>query len=140
MGISAVTLARVVVSHQGEAESTAYAPHGARTFREGIMQAHVLELVVFRLKEGVAREEFLATADAVSEWARSQPGFVSRDLSHAAAEDRWIEVVYWARPADAEAAAKAAETSSACAPMFALIDMDSALMLHGVPAITPVTA
>jgi hypothetical protein len=98
----------------------------------------VLELVVFNLKEGVTSERFLETVDAVSEWARTRPGFLSRDLSHVAAEDRWIEVVYWRTLGDAEAAADAAQGSAACAPMFALIDMDSMLFLHGVPAMAPV--
>lgn len=100
----------------------------------------VLELVVFKLKEGVTSERFLATVDAVSEWARTQPGFLSRDLSHDRAEDRWIEVVYWRTLGDAEAAADAAQGSAACAPMFALIDMDSMLFLHGMPAMAPVLA
>jgi hypothetical protein len=47
-------------------------------------------------------------------------------------------VVYWASLHDAEAAAKASEGSEQCAPMFALIEMESALFLHGIPAITPV--
>ncbi len=64
---------------------------------------------------------------------------MSRDLSYSAAEDRWIEVVYWSSMQDAESAAAAAMSSEACAPMFDLIDMESALMLHGVPAIAPVS-
>ena len=31
-------------------------------------------------------------------------------------------------------------TSESCSPMFALINMDSALLLHGIPAINPVHA
>jgi len=65
-------------------------------------------------------------------------GFISRDLSYSAEQDKWIEVVYWASLHDAEAAAKASESSEQCAPMFALIDMQSALYLHGIPAISPV--
>jgi len=42
--------------------------------------------------------------------------------------------------AEAQAAAKLAMTSEACAPMFSLIDMESTLMLHGEPAISSVTA
>ena len=99
----------------------------------------ILELVVFSLKDGVSQERLLATADAVSAWALRQPGFVSRDLSYNAEHDKWIEVVYWDSLADAEAAAKASETSDQCAPMFALIDMESALFLHGVPAIARVS-
>lgn len=100
----------------------------------------VLELVVFSLRDGVTREQLLGTVDAVSAWARRQPGFISRDLSYSAEQDKWIEVVYWASLHDAEAAAKASESSEQCAPMFALVDMQSALFLHGIPAISPVHA
>jgi hypothetical protein len=99
----------------------------------------VLELVVFKLKQGATREQLLSTVDAVSAWARTRPGFLSRDLAYSAAEDRWIEVIWWRTLAEAEAAAEAALSSADCAPMFGLIDMDSPQMLHGVPAIAPVS-
>ena len=94
-------------------------------------EEHVLELVVFGLKEGVPREHLLATTDGVTAWTAEQPGFVSRDLY--AAGDRWVDVVRWRTLADAENAAAAAESSERCAPMFGLIDLDSVLMLHGHP-------
>jgi heme-degrading monooxygenase HmoA len=93
----------------------------------------VLELVVFRLKEGATREQLLGTVEAVSEWAEAQPGFISRDLCYSSDDDRWIDVVYWRTLDDAVAAATAAESSEACAPMFELIDLESMLFLHGVP-------
>lgn len=100
----------------------------------------VLELVVFALKSGVTRQQLLGTVDGMSAWARTQPGFISRDLSYSPEQDKWIEVVYWASLHDAEAAAKASEGSEQCAPMFALIELESALFLHGIPAITAVHA
>jgi antibiotic biosynthesis monooxygenase (ABM) superfamily enzyme len=100
----------------------------------------VLELVVFRLNEGVSREELLATVDDVSAWAAEQPGFISRDLVHDAEGDRWIEVIWWRTLKDAKAAAERAMTSARCAPMFALIDAEASLMAHGEPAIAPVRA
>ena len=100
----------------------------------------VLELVVFTLKEGVSREQFLGTNDAVSTWISKQPGFISHELLEDAEGDRWIEVAWWKTLEDAQAAAELAMTSESCAPMFALIDLDSALMLHGAPAIAPVYA
>jgi hypothetical protein len=99
-----------------------------------------LELVVFRLKEGTTREQFLATDEAASNWMRQQPGFVSHELSYAAETDQWIELARWETLERAQAAAEAAMSSEACAPMFALIDMDSAIMLHGEPAIEPAVA
>jgi hypothetical protein len=94
----------------------------------------VLELVLFKLKDGATREQLLATVDGVTRWAGSQPGFVSRDLAYSEADDRWIDVVWWESLEDAEAAAGAAMSSPSCAPMFALIDDDSMLFLHARPA------
>jgi antibiotic biosynthesis monooxygenase (ABM) superfamily enzyme len=100
----------------------------------------VLELVVFKLNEGISREQFLATNAAVSTWIGKQPGFVSHELAYDGEGDRWIEVAWWETMEEAHAAAERAMTSESCAPMFALIDMDSTLMLHGESAITPVYA
>jgi hypothetical protein len=90
-----------------------------------------LELVLFSLKGGVTRDQFLATDEAASRWMREQPGFISHQVSQATDGERWIEVAWWESREQAEAAAEAALSSDSCAPMFALIDMESALMLHG---------
>jgi hypothetical protein len=94
-------------------------------------EGKVLELVVYKLNEGVSREQFLATNDAVSSWLREQPGFISRELAHDAVGDRWVDVVWWESMAEAHAAGELSRSSESCAPMFALIDTDSTLMLHG---------
>ena len=104
------------------------------------MEGKVLELVVYKLKEGIAREQFLGTNGAVSTWISRQPGFVSRDLVYDSDGDRWVDVVWWETMEQAHAASEKAMTSESCQPMFALIDMESALMLHGVPAIETVSA
>ena len=49
-------------------------------------------------------------------------------------------MVWWETLDSAKAAAEQAMTSESCAPMFALIDMESTLMLHGESAIEPVRA
>ena len=100
----------------------------------------VLELVVFKLDEGVSREQFLGTNDAVSSWISTQPGFISRELSYDAEGDRWVDILWWESMEEAGAAAELAMSSESCAPMFALIDMESTLMLHAEPAIKPVRA
>ncbi len=104
------------------------------------MEGKVLELVVYKLNDGVSREQFLATNDAVSSWISNQPGFISRDLVFDSEGGRWVDVVWWETMEHAHAASEAAMTSESCQPMFALIDMESALMLHGAPAIATVTA
>ncbi len=103
-------------------------------------QAKVLELVVFKLTAGASREQLLDTAGPVSRWIAQQPGFVSRQLAYDEDGGRWIDVVWWRTLEDAHAAAERAMTSPACAPMFALIDMESILMLHADAAIAPAAA
>ena len=100
----------------------------------------VLELVVYQLHKGVSREQFLGTNDAVSSWIRQQPGFLSRELVYEAEGDRWVDVIWWETLEQAQAASERSMTSESCSPMFALINMDSALLLHGIPAINPVHA
>jgi hypothetical protein len=99
------------------------------------MEERVLELVVYKLNDGVTREEFLGTNDAVSSWISRQPGFLSRELAYDADGDRWVDVIWWETMENAHAAAELSQTSESCTPMFGLIDMESALMLHGVRAI-----
>ncbi len=100
----------------------------------------VLELVVYQLHKGVSREQFLGTNHAVSSWIRQQPGFLSRELVYDAEGDGWVDVIWWETLEQAQAASQRSMTSESCAPMFALIDMESALMLHGIPAIDRVDA
>ena len=94
-------------------------------------KGQVVEIAIFKLKEGVAREKLLSTVDAVSEWAKSQPGFLSRDLTYSADDDSWIDVVWWESSEAAHRAAEVAMTSESCAPMFALLDLESIQMLQG---------
>ena len=91
----------------------------------------VVEIAIFKLQEGSTREQLLATVDAVSEWAKNRPGFVSRDLTYSAETDSWIDVIWWESLDAAHSAAEAAMTSEACAPMFAVIDLEGTQMIHG---------
>ena len=103
------------------------------------MAAEVLELVVYRLKETVSDKQFLGTNGAVSIWISKQPGFISRELVYDGEGDRWVDVIWWETMEQAHTASELSMTSESCQPMFALIDMESALMLHGVPAIDTVS-
>ena len=98
----------------------------------------VLELVVYSLHEGTSREQFLGTNGAVSTWISKQPGFISRELVYDNQGDRWVDIVWWETMEQALAASEASMTSESCSPMFALIDMESALILHGLPAMATV--
>jgi hypothetical protein len=91
----------------------------------------VVEIAIFKPKEGVTREQLLGTVEPVSEWARRQPGFISRDLTYSAEGDNWIDVIWWESLEAANTAAEAAMVSESCAPMFEAIDLEGTQMLHG---------
>jgi hypothetical protein len=104
----------------------------------GMKGNRTLELVVFELAKGVTNEEFLKTVGPVSQWVKTQPGFVSRDLVRDTEGNRWVEIVWWDSLEQAKVAAEAAMTSEACAPMFSKIDFENIQMLHGTQAISEV--
>ena len=104
------------------------------------MNDRVLELVVFKLADGVSHDEFLATVDPVSRWAKTQPGFISRELAYDAEHDQYVDVVWWRSLDEAHAAAEAAMSSEACLPMFSKIELESATMIHGESAVEQVAA
>lgn len=106
----------------------------------GEQTGKVLELVVFVLKEATTREQFMGTVDSMSGWIRSQPGFMSYDLSYSAEEDKWVFAAWWRTMDQAKIAAEAAMSAPENAPMFALIDMDNMLYLHAEAATAPITA
>jgi quinol monooxygenase YgiN len=90
----------------------------------------VLELVVFTLRERASRAEFLDAEASMAAWLREQPGFLSYDLLLGDDSDTWVFIGWWQTMARAKAAADAAMTALATAPMLALIDFDCARHLY----------
>jgi len=62
-----------------------------------------LETVTFKLANGIADEALLAANVAMTEWISCQAGFRYRSLSQFD-DGSWIDVVYWASKAEADAA------------------------------------
>jgi len=100
----------------------------------------VLELVVYRLNEGVTEAQYREAYDELSRWVEPRPGFVSRDVLRAEREDQWIELVWWTNKADAEQAAADAATAPECAAFFGAVHLDSLLMVLADPAAAQVLA
>jgi hypothetical protein len=91
---------------------------------------NALEIVTFKIKDGVNVTDFLkAAAELEASFARKQEGFLSRTFARREGNE-WVDVIRWQTMADAEAAAKAAMESPACAPMFGMIDEPSVKMMH----------
>jgi hypothetical protein len=91
---------------------------------------NALEIVTFKIKDGIKIPDFLkASAELEEGFARKQQGFLSRTFAQAEGNE-WVDVIRWNTMADAEAASKAAMESPACAPMFGMIDEPSVKMMH----------
>lgn len=93
------------------------------------MTKHVMETVMFKLKAGVAREEFTAAAEQLNDFVKAQPGFVSRRLS-CTQDGEWIEQIEWSDIASAKAAAAAIGTVESNRPFLSAIDGPTVQMRH----------
>lgn len=89
----------------------------------------VIEVVTFRVKEGIsstkANQQLLDLGNVIS----SFPGYISRTLSKSE-NGEWIDVVYWQDLTSALNAAKSAEQNSDALEVFAIIDETSLRINH----------
>jgi aspartate/tyrosine/aromatic aminotransferase len=91
--------------------------------------ANVIELVTFKLKEGVTEEHFLTASDEVNTGALSlQKGFINRKLVKN--EDIWVDIVLWETMDDAMNAAKAIVQSPISIPFGECIEQSTCQMQH----------
>ena len=88
-----------------------------------------LEIVTFRLSDGVDEATFVDAAKDTEAWLESTGAVVARSLS---VDDTglWTDAVTWTSKAAALKAAEEAMTQPAFAPFMALIDPDSVNMRH----------
>lgn len=88
----------------------------------------VVEIVLFRLREGVSHEDLLQAADALMPDLRRMSGYIKRELL-CGASGQWVDLVYWRSLNEALAAAEQFKTLSSARPFNAMIEPPSR-MLH----------
>lgn len=88
-----------------------------------------IETVSFNLIPGTTKDAFLAASEAVSAWVERQPGFQYRSLSQKD-DGSWIDIVYWASRADAEAANASFKQELGTSDFVKLIDNRTVIMEH----------
>jgi hypothetical protein len=93
------------------------------------MLAKIIELVQFKPKVGVTPKQLVQAGDALSDWLKKQPGFISRELGHKQGGE-WTDVVYWDDLKNAKAAAEAAFKDPLCLTYFGMIDEESMVQAH----------
>ncbi len=93
------------------------------------MTNRIIEVVTFRLAQGVSREAFLKTVPASSEFVSKMPGFIARRLSESE-DGTWLEHIEWETLEHAKVASEAFMKKESLKPMMEAIDGPGAKMSH----------
>lgn len=93
----------------------------------------VAEIVLFKARSGVNREQMLEAARSIDPVLEDMPGFVSREILHTH-DERWIDLVRWNSLEQAQDAASKVMALPKCLAFFELIDKESMQFMHAVPA------
>lgn len=93
------------------------------------MQTHVIETVLFQLKDGITASDFLKIAPASTDYIQGCKGFVTRRLS-STPDGQWVETVEWDTMENALAAAAGLPQAKGIGPFLAAIDEASVAIHH----------
>ena len=87
------------------------------------------EIVIYRLKPAVDRDQFMEISDRATDWLRQRPGYLGRQLLE---DDSglWVDLVRWATMDDALAAAGAFMEVPEAAAFMDAVEPESVIMLH----------
>lgn len=88
-----------------------------------------IEMVSFKLNNGVSDEAFLSASQKIEGWVGKQPGFEYRALAKQQ-DGTWVDLVFWQNEAAAQAAGEKFMQASEPQEMMACIDKDTVIMQH----------
>lgn len=95
----------------------------------------VLELVMFRLKEGTNRVQFITAAEELKQLLiRQVPGFVCRSLLCTEDGISWTDLISWKDMQSAQSALKQLPTTLEFRNFVSMIDPKDMVMRHLMPA------
>jgi hypothetical protein len=87
------------------------------------------EIVIYKLKASVNRDQFMEVSARATEWLRGRPGYLGRELL----EDEsglWVDLVRWTTIEDALSAASAFMEVPEAAAFMDTVEPESITMLH----------
>lgn len=91
-----------------------------------------IEWAPFRIRPGVSHDDVVAASAALqAEFLARQPGFLRRELLRSD-DGGYVDLVWWASPAAAQAIMPLVADSPACARFFALMEGDTSDPAAGV--------
>lgn len=98
----------------------------------GNAKAGVIEIVQFRLAEGVSRDDFIAAAAATMPVLCATEGFIGRTLSEGE-DGAWTDHVKWTSSDMAQAAMAGSMENEALLPFIMSIDPNSMALTYQTP-------
>lgn len=100
----------------------------------GDAEVGIIEIVQFRLADGVGRDEFIAAAANTMPELCTIDGFIGRVLSEGE-DGSWTDHVRWANAEAAQDAMGAAMENEALLPFIMSIDPDSMILAYERPVV-----
>ncbi len=99
------------------------------------IQAETVEVVVFKVKDGVSEQSLLNSAKGMLSTLQSWDGFISRELIYIGNQN-WIDVVHWRDLKAARAAQQKAMESKSCLLFFSFLEEEGQQLFHGEKVLT----
>lgn len=102
--------------------------------KQAITKVGAVELVLFKLKEGVSEAQGLEAMTSLNDFVSKQAGFISRKLSKAS-NDSWVDLVFWESMQAARQASELVMQSDDCLEAFKVLDEKNMQMIHATPVL-----
>lgn len=102
--------------------------------RSGEAEVGIIEIVQFRLANGVDRDQFIAAAENTMPTLCTMDGFIGRILSEGE-DGSWTDHVRWTNVASAQAAMSASMANEALLPFIMAIDPDTMTLTYQAPVV-----
>ena len=96
----------------------------------GPMGRGIVEVFVFKLREGVGEEHFVQAAARSAKFVAGLSGLIDRELLRPAEDGTWVDVVHWESMEAVTKAAEAVLSSPDCQPFLSATDESQTQMLH----------
>ncbi len=88
-----------------------------------------IEMVSFKLSDGVTSSVFLQASESVDRWVAKQEGFEYRALAQQE-DGTWVDIVFWQNAQNAQQAGEAFMAAQECKALMGCIDKESVVMQH----------
>jgi hypothetical protein len=93
-------------------------------------RADIYEVVVSKFKPGLTHQKEVALTRSLNDFVTTRPGFRKREVFYDQKQKYYVDVIRWLDESSAKEAAKAAEQSPTCQPVFSQIEEKGMIFLH----------